>query len=130
MRERRRSDGLPRRCALAAVLLVGACTNDDADGTARSGDRFDRRAPPPADQHRGHRRHDQDRLADASTRQALVEAGLATDLGDVIGLAQAIVDDWNADGGINGRAGRAGRAAASAPTSPTCSRTCSGCASS
>ncbi len=34
---------------------------------------------------------------------ALVEAGLATDFGDITDVAEAVVEDWNADGGVNGR---------------------------
>ena len=108
--------------------MAGACTNDDSGGSDGSDGR----------RRRGDRGGDSTGVTDDTIKigwptidqAALVEAGLATDFGDITDVAQAIVDDWNADGGINGRAGRAGRPAASAPTSPTSCPTCSGSASS
>ena len=96
MRERRLAGRITAALCAGALVASGACTNDDpATGTV-----------------------DEDQVAGDSTgvtedtirigwpfidQAALVEAGLATDLGDVTAVAQAIVDDWNADGGINGR---------------------------
>ncbi len=88
--------------AVCAVVLAagGACTNDDPGGGGGSGGATSDSAP-----------GDSTGVTDDTIRigwptidqAALVEAGLATDLGDTSAVAQAIVDDWNADGGVNGR---------------------------
>ena len=108
MRERRRAMKAAAALWLAAVLLVGACTNADSDGSGSDGGTGSTGDTAAAGDSTG--------VTDDTIKigwpmldqAALVEAGLATDFGDLIGLAQEIVDDWNADGGINGRAGRAG----------------------
>ena len=96
--------GMAALC-FTALLLSAACTNEDppagdsagSDSTSGSG----------GEQAAG----DSTGVTDDTIRiglpsidqAALVEAGLATDLGDVNAIAPAMVDDWNADGGINGR---------------------------
>lgn len=87
----------------AAVLLLGACTNDDPAGTGSGGGE--------GSTERAEASGDSTGVSDDTIKigwpmidqGALVEAGLATDFGDLAGLAQDIVDDWNAAGGINGR---------------------------
>jgi len=77
-----------------AVMLLGACTNSSSAGSAS--------ATGPGDS--------TGVTADAIKigwptidQSALVQAGLATDVGDTTTIATKMVDDWNANGGINGR---------------------------
>lgn len=90
-------------CA-AAMFALGACTNDDSPASEASNDSV----PSETDALEA---GDSTGITDDTIRigwptidqAALVEAGLATDFGDISDVAQAIVDDWNAAGGINGR---------------------------
>lgn len=84
---------------LAAVLLaMTACTNDDSPEAESGGSG-------------GSGAGDSTGVTDdtiklgfpALDQQALIDAGFATDIGDVTEVAQRIVDDWNAAGGIGGR---------------------------
>ena len=103
MRERRGAMQAAAVLGMAAVLLVGACTNADSEGSGSEGGTGSTGDTAAAGTSPG---------VTADTikigwpmldQQALVDAGLATDFGDLVGLGQKIVDDWNADGGINGR---------------------------
>jgi ABC-type branched-subunit amino acid transport system substrate-binding protein len=85
-----------------ALAVAGACTNEEpADDGAGGAD------PGAGSAAAG----DSTGITDDTIRigwptidqAALVEAGLATDFGDTDAVAHAVVDGWNADGGINGR---------------------------
>lgn len=104
MRRRGHATTLAALCT-AALLLVGACTNEDpaTDDSGGSGGATGSSGEQGAGDSTGVT-DDTIKIGWPSIDQAaLVEAGLATDLGDVNDIAQAMVDDWNADGGINGR---------------------------
>ena len=95
MRGRRHASRVTAALCAAALVASGACTNDESAGGGSGGggagdstgvtDEVIRIGWPALDQ------------------AALVDAGLATDLGDPTAIAQGIVDDWNAAGGVNGR---------------------------
>src|SRR5687768_6202998 len=104
---RRRGNAIRGMAVLGftALLLSAACTNEDpatgdSDASGASAGTGD-------DDEGGDRTgvtDDTIKIGLPSIDQAaLVEAGLATDFGDISEIAQAMVDDWNADGGINGR---------------------------
>jgi ABC-type branched-subunit amino acid transport system substrate-binding protein len=96
MRGRRHATRVTAALCAAALVAAGACTNDDpagggSDGAGAAGD-----STGVTD--------DTIKIGwPALDQAALVEAGLATDLGDPTAIAQAIIDDWNADGGVHGR---------------------------
>ncbi len=81
----------------AGVLLAGACTNTEpAEGGSDNGDSSAGDSTGVTD--------DTIRVGWPTLDQAaLVEAGLATDFGDITTIAQAMVADWNEGDGINGR---------------------------
>jgi ABC-type branched-subunit amino acid transport system substrate-binding protein len=100
MRGRRHATRVTAALCAAALVASGACTNDDSADGGSGGDSDG-----------GDAASDGTGVTDDAIRlgwpaldqAALVEAGLATDFGDPTAIAQGIVDDWNADGGINGR---------------------------
>ncbi len=101
MRERPRTMKAAAVLGAAALLALGACTNADSAGNGSGGGSKDGAAAS----------GDSTGVTDDTIKigwpmldqAALIEAGLATDFGDLAGLAQDIVDDWNEEGGINGR---------------------------
>ena len=95
MRGPRHATRVTAALCTAALVASGACTNDEPAGGGSGGDAAG----------------DSTGVTDDTIRigwpaldqGALVEAGLATDFGDPTAIAQGIVDDWNAEGGVNGR---------------------------
>jgi len=86
-------------CAVALVM-VSACTNSSTGDSAGGGGSTSQVAA-----------GDSTGVTDDAIKigwptidqSALVQAGLATDLGSINDVANAIVADWNAHGGVNGR---------------------------
>ena len=99
MRETRHSKLVATALCAAAMMGIGACTNADSAGkestegtaAATAGDSTGVTA-------------DTIRIGwPTLDQETLVQAGLATDFGDIDTLAQKMVADWNAADGINGR---------------------------
>ena len=105
MRGRRHATRVTAALCAAALVASGACTNDDPAGGGSDGsDGSDNSDSSDAAGDSTGVTDDTIRIGwPALDQAALVEAGLATDLGDPTAIAQGIVDDWNADGGVNGR---------------------------
>ncbi|HEY7068666.1 MAG TPA: hypothetical protein VH479_01065, partial [Acidimicrobiales bacterium] len=88
----------PAAVATAVALLIGACTSGGDDDAAQTETTAARTGPAPG-------------VTDDTIKvgvtyvdtQALVAAGLHYDLGDHQAVYQALFDDINASGGINGR---------------------------
>lgn len=95
--------GMAALC-FTALLLSAACTNEDPPAGDSAGSDTSGSGGEQAAGDTTGVTDDTIKIGLPSIDQAaLVEAGLATDLGDVNAIAPAMVDDWNADGGINGR---------------------------
>jgi ABC-type branched-subunit amino acid transport system substrate-binding protein len=78
----------------AGLVLLGACTNASSTGSGGASTTGDTTGVSAETIKIGWPTIDQ---------SALVQAGLATDIGDTTVIATKMVDDWNAAGGINGR---------------------------
>jgi ABC-type branched-subunit amino acid transport system substrate-binding protein len=101
----------------AAIALVAACTNSDpvsdtaSSGSTDGGTNSISDGVDPSTPSSGAVVGDSTGVSDDTIKigwptidqAVLVDAGLATDTGDITTIAQSMVDAWNADGGINGR---------------------------
>jgi hypothetical protein len=82
-------------CAVA-LMMLGACTNSTSSGSGSTSQSAAGDSTGVTD--------DTIKIGWPTIDQsALVQAGLATDMGSIDDVANAIVADWNANGGVNGR---------------------------
>src|SRR4051794_21988538 len=107
MRRRRHVTRVAAVVGVAAGVVISGCTNEKpaSEGAASKGaDNAAATGAGAGDSDSTGVTEDTIKIGWPTIDQsALVQAGLAVDVGDTTKIAQSIVGEWNAHGGINGR---------------------------